>query len=114
MKCTKCQTDNQNDSRFCVKCGESLAIVKPIDDSIRRPSLANERYAKGKDSNLATIMSVFIPGLGQFYNGDVTKGLVMLVGAFILFATVIGYLAIWVWSITDSYQVAKGNRSLWK
>jgi len=123
MQCSKCQTDNQKDSRFCIDCGNPLAIVEPIDDGIRRSysansrsPLANKKYAQGKDSNLAVILSVFIPGLGQFYNGDILKGVVMLVGSiiFTFFLPPIGMVAFRVWSSVDGYQVAKGNQSLWK
>ena len=116
MKCPNCQTENQKDSKFCAGCGGSLAVVVPVDEGIRRSPSSIKRYAEGKDSNLAAIMSFIVPGLalGQFYNGDLLKGVVMFVGAVILSFTVIGYLAIWVWSIVDAYRVAKGSQSLWK
>jgi TM2 domain-containing membrane protein YozV len=114
MKCPKCQTENQKDSRFCTGCGGSLAVVTPIDDGIRSSPLVSGKYAQGKDPMLAAIMSFFIVGLGQLYNGDVLKGIVMFIGAIILAFTIIGFLAIWVWAIIDAYQVAKGNQSLWK
>ena len=112
MKCPKCQTENQKDSKFCINCGESLTIVTPIDEGIGSSPLT-KRYAQGKNPTLAAILSI-IPGLGQFYNGDIIKGVVVLVGVVILWSTIIGALGIWIWSIIDAYQVAKGNQSLWK
>jgi len=114
MKCPKCQTENQRDSKFCINCGASLAVIESVDKGIRPEK--GKRYAQGKDPTLAAILSGIIPGLalGQFYNGDILKGIVMLVGALILGWTVLGWLAIWVWSIVDAYQVAKGSQSLWK
>lgn len=116
MKCPQCQTENRIDSRFCVNCGTSLSVDVPLDEGIRgrTPSTA-KRYAQGKDPTIAAILSLILPGLaiGQFYNGDVLKGVVMLVGAIILSFTVLGYIAIWVWSIIDAYQVAKGDQNLW-
>lgn len=116
MKCSKCQTENKNDSKFCLSCGESLAVVTPIDDGIRKSPSSNKRYSQGKDPTLAAILSLILPGLalGQFYNGDTLKGVVTLVGALILSFTIIGFLCVWAWSIVDAYQVAKGNKSLWK
>lgn len=123
MKCPKCQTENRADSQFCVECGRSLNVVVRPDEGIRgpRPPSPARRYAQGKDPILAAILSFILPGIaiGQFYNGDVKKGLVMLVGAIILGSTGFKVLGIaiwvwpWVWSIIDAYQVAKGNRNLW-
>jgi TM2 domain-containing membrane protein YozV len=114
MKCSSCQTENQKDSRFCINCGESLVTIVPVDSGIRKPPLAVKRYAEGKNQTLAAVLSFFFTGLGQVYNGDVLKGITMFVGVLILSFTVIGALAIWAWSIVDAYQVAKGEKSLWK
>jgi hypothetical protein len=38
----------------------------------------------------------------------------MLVGALVLGWTIVGLIAIWVWSIVDAYQVAKGSQDLWR
>lgn len=116
MKCPQCQTENRADSHFCVECGTSLSVNVPPDEGIRgKASSTAKRYAQGKDPTLAAILSLILPGLaiGQFYNGDVLKGIVMLVGAIVLSFTILGYIGIWVWSIIDAYQVAKGERNLW-
>ncbi|MDZ8091723.1 MAG: zinc-ribbon domain-containing protein [Nostoc sp. DedQUE05] len=119
MKCPQCQTENRANSRFCINCGSSLNVNVSLDDGSRghRPPSTAKRYPQGKDPILAAILSFILPGIaiGQFYNGDVKKGLVMLVGAIILGSTdfkIMG-IAIWVWSVIDAYQVAKGNRNLW-
>ncbi len=116
MKCPKCQTDNQKDSKFCINCGESLSAIIPLDSGIRRSTVATKKYAEGKDASLAMILSGIFPGiaLGQFYNGDILKGLLMLAGTLFLGWTGLVLLGIWIWSIVDARQVAKGNKSLWK
>jgi TM2 domain-containing membrane protein YozV len=64
---------------------------------------------------LAAILSAVIVGVGQFYNGDVKKGAIMLVGAVILGAATAGalWLALAIWSAIDAYQVANGTGKMW-
>ncbi|MBE8968023.1 zinc ribbon domain-containing protein [Nostocales cyanobacterium LEGE 12452] len=119
MKCPQCQTENKAGSRFCISCGGSLQastspnVSNPPDDGIRGRSLRDKRFAQDKNPTIATLLSLLLAGLGQFYNGDMKKGLVMLIGGIILSFTVLGYLAILIWSMIDAYQVAKGEKSLW-
>ncbi|BAY66429.1 hypothetical protein NIES22_65680 [Calothrix brevissima NIES-22] len=115
MKCPKCQTENRQDSKFCVNCAEPLVIVAPVDEGFRRSSL-KKKYAQGKNPLLAGFLSLLIIGLGQVYNGDFWKGIVMFISAVILFAPTSGIasLLILVWSYRDAREVAKGNESLWK
>ncbi|MBD2462588.1 TM2 domain-containing protein [Oscillatoria sp. FACHB-1407] len=114
MKCPQCQTENKPDSQFCFNCGTPLKTFTAPDDSVRgRSSSSAKRYAQGKNPTIATVLSFLIVGVGQFYNGDAIKGVVMLVGAIVLSFTVVGSIGIWVWSMIDAYQVAKGNTSLW-
>jgi TM2 domain-containing membrane protein YozV len=69
--------------------------------------LVKEGY--GKNPVIAAILSFFIPGLGQVYNGEgFLKGLIYLI------ATLIGYLllvlpglVIWLYGIYNAYSTAK-------
>lgn len=78
-------------------------------------SQAGKRYASGKNPTLATVLSILVVGVGQFYNGDVKKGLVMLGGAIVggLFTYGIAWMGIAVWSAFDAYQVATGKSPVW-
>ena len=116
MKCPKCQAENRQDSRFCISCGESLVAVAPIDEGVRRSPLSAKKYAQNKSPVLAAVLCVLVTGLGQLYNGDIFKAVVMFVGAICLFVPTagIGSLTMLVWSVIDAYQVAKGNQTLWK
>ena len=74
-----------------------------------------KQYATGKNAAVAMILSLFIPGVGQFYNGDMKKGGIMLGAAVIFGALTAGlvWLAIAIWSAVDAYQVASGKSPLW-
>lgn len=78
-----------------------------------------ERNYVRKDPAVAVLLSVVVPGLGQFYNGDSKKGVVML-GAFCvsaLFAALLigipGVIGVWIWSVLDSHNVASGKARTW-
>lgn len=63
-----------------------------------------------KNPGLAAILSFFIPGLGQIYNGQIGKGLLIITLQAInalLCLVVIGFITgaiVWVWSIYDAYK----------
>jgi TM2 domain-containing membrane protein YozV len=75
-------------------------------------------YAVGKNPAVALILSLVIPGVGQFYNGDNKKGAIILGGYFvswILAAAVIGFVGVvgfWIWGMIDAYNVASGKSPL--
>ena len=107
MYCSQCGRENAQDATFCAGCGAAL----------RRAEVpaTGQRYVEGKSPGLALVMSLLIVGFGQFYNGDLKKGFLMLLGA------VIGGLAsasvLWwifaIWSAVDAYRVASRKVPLW-
>lgn len=68
---------------------------------------------KQKSEGLAAVLSFLIPGLGQIYNGEIGKGIGILVLAiilgilFFLLITVLVLLILWIWNIYDAYTTAK-------
>jgi len=66
-----------------------------------------------KNPVLAAILSFLINGLGQVYNGQVAKGLIIIVIQIInafLTTIFIGFFTgaiVFIWSIYDAYAVAK-------
>jgi TM2 domain-containing membrane protein YozV len=73
------------------------------------------RHPTGKNPVVAAVLSVFIVGVGQFYNGDSKKGAAMLIGALVLGVATAGllWLPIAIWSAFDAYQVANGTGKMW-
>lgn len=65
-----------------------------------------------KSPAVAVILSFFMSGLGQFYNGHVGKGLLFMLAQFvnlILMFFTIGFVTafvVWVWSMIDAHHSA--------
>lgn len=64
---------------------------------------------------LAAILSLILSGLGQIYNGQITKGVIFIVIQLInaaLTAVLIGWVLmpiVGLWAMIDAYLVARSN-----
>lgn len=66
-----------------------------------------------KKPGVAAVLSFFIPGLGQIYNGQIIMGLVLLPITVLFYALVVPGLAFHIWLIYDAYKSAETyNRKL--
>lgn len=92
--------------------GAAPAVNYPYQGR-RQPAM--KIYAESKTPILALIFSLVIVGLGQFYNGDVKKGFLMLGGAIVggLLSFTLLWWAFSIWSAIDAYRVAKRSIPLW-
>jgi TM2 domain-containing membrane protein YozV len=71
-------------------------------------------YVRRKDAGVATLLSFFLPGAGQLYNGQVGKGLAfLLVSLFVnlpLMLVGVGFLTglvTWIWGMIDAHASAE-------
>ncbi len=71
-------------------------------------------YVRRKDAGIATLLSFFLPGAGQIYNGQVGKGLAfLLVSIFVNFPLMfigVGFitgLITWIWAMIDAHSSAE-------
>jgi len=68
---------------------------------------------KGKSSGVAAVLSFLWCGLGQIYNGQIGKGIVMLIlygFSLLLVYILIGLVTtpiLWIWGIIDAYRTAE-------
>jgi len=75
--------------------------------------VTNTPYAiQAKNPAISLLVSFFVPGVGSMINGDVNRGVVILVGyivSCILVIVLIGFFGVigfWVWGMVDAYQGA--------
>ena len=70
-------------------------------------------YVAPKNPGLSLLASFFVPGLGSIINGDVARGIVIMVGYLVSWLLVIlvvglfGVFGFWVWGLVDAYQGAR-------
>lgn len=66
-----------------------------------------------KNPGLAAVLSFLITGLGQIYNGQIGKGIGLLIAAVVsaaLCTVIIGFVLlpiIWIYGIYDAYKTAE-------
>ena len=66
-----------------------------------------------KNPGIAAVLSVFWTGVGQIYNGQIIKGLILIVVQMInaaLMWVLIGFVTypiVWIWGIYDAYKTAE-------
>ncbi|WP_427888811.1 hypothetical protein ACQHIV_36110 [Kribbella sp. GL6] len=77
------------------------------------PPMMPMQQIKAKNPGLACVLSILVPGLGQFLNGDIGLGIGMFVVAGIAWFSllwVIGFLllpAVYIWSAVEAYNAAQ-------
>lgn len=66
-----------------------------------------------KNPGIAAVLSFFWTGVGQIYNGQLTKGIILVVVQMInslLMWVLIGFVTfpiVWIWGIWDAYKTAE-------
>ncbi|MCM2464772.1 hypothetical protein [Methanoculleus oceani] len=85
-------------------------------DAAERVSLADaiaaaevSRREKRKNPAIAAGLSLLFNGLGQAYNGQFIRGVLVLLGSLLgLFVMIVPGVAVWLWGGYDAYRTAKG------
>ncbi|MDO9045408.1 MAG: zinc-ribbon domain-containing protein [Methanobacteriaceae archaeon] len=106
----------QKETKFCSNCGAEIDKKAEICPKCGVRLMGNSQGQNlpvgPKNAGLAAVLSFLVVGLGQIYNGQVGKGLLLLVGALIsgvlmlVFIGFITWLIIWIYAIYDAYNTA--------
>lgn len=103
------------ETKYCSNCGSQIDVRAEIcpECGVRQAPPKTIKNNQEKNPALAALLSFLIVGLGQIYNGDVRRGVLLLIGAIIsaiLWLVVIGIIfsiIIWLYAIYDAYTGAK-------
>ena len=113
MYCQNCGSQLPDSAKFCDRCGAKVGADTERSNSNTEYNMASIMVNK-KSEALALILSLLIPGLVQIYNGQVSKGAMMIVAAivcavliFVFFPIGILYIVLWIYAMYDAFKDAK-------
>jgi len=95
--CSNCGAEINSKAEICPKCG--VRVATSLDQLTKSPGIA-------------AVLSFFWTGLGQIYNGEIGKGILLIVVQVInlgLMFVVIGFITfpiVWAYGIWDAYKTA--------
>lgn len=105
------------DEVYCTSCGEIIkeqAVICPHCGVRQRPVEEVESpQTEEKSPGLAAVASAIIPGLGQIYNGQILKGIILMIllgFSIALMAVGIGFLTafiVWIYAVYNAYNKAE-------
>lgn len=106
-------SSNATRTVFCRDCGseidERAEICPECGIRQKQPEYQQPAHSQ-KDPGIAAVASFFVPGLGQVYNGQIAKGIILGIVTIALAITGIGLLIaipMWIWLVYDAYKTAE-------
>ena len=100
------------DKVYCFSCGEVIKAEAEICPKCGVRQKINP-LCQMKNPGIAAIASFFFAGLGQIYNGEIGKGLLLIivqtVNVFLIFLFIgfFTYPIVWIYGIYDAYTTAE-------
>ncbi len=88
---------------------ELIRMAEPVSlkDAVAAAELS--RKERRKNPAMAAGLSLLFNGLGQAYNGQLGRGVLVLLGSLLgLFVLIVPGVAVWLWGGYDAYRTAKG------
>ncbi|MDP1551403.1 MAG: zinc ribbon domain-containing protein [Methanobacteriaceae archaeon] len=96
--CSNCGAEIDSKAEICPKCGVRQKGTYIIQE---------------KNPGVAAVLSALWVGLGQIYNGEIGKGILLMVVytiSAVLMVLIIGFITtpiLWVYGVYDAYNSAK-------
>ncbi|MGL4669799.1 MAG: zinc-ribbon domain-containing protein [Methanobacteriaceae archaeon] len=100
-------SESGKETKFCSNCGAEIDAKAEICPKcgVRASGISENQK---KEPILSTVLSFLIPGIGQIYNGQTVKGLILLVGYVMgIFLFFIPGIIVWAYGIYDAHKTAK-------
>lgn len=95
VHCPNCSVEIPSNLKFCTECGARI----PGADGYQ-PQEKNPLVAGG--------LSFILAGIGQIYNGQVTKGVILVLASLIcIWISGLLYLILWIFGMYDAYTTAQ-------
>src|SRR6266852_7684659 len=121
MFCSGCGRQMDAGEQFCPGCGlknpapQSTSMVASAGTGVAPAQIPAQQIivVAEKSPGLAAVLSFFWAGLGQIYNGEISKGIILLVCyavSCVLMAVVIGFVTtpiLWIYGMIDAYKTAE-------
>lgn len=102
------------DEQYCSSCGEPIKTEAEICTNCGVRQKSDEQpQTQVKNPGIAAVLSFLFTGLGQIYNGQIAKGIALIVVQAIniaLMFVVIGfftYFIVWIYGLYDAYKTAE-------
>ncbi|WP_255149353.1 zinc ribbon domain-containing protein [Halorarius halobius] len=109
--CRNCGAVISEEAEICPECGvrQRDPPKSSIDETV-------EELFEGGNPFVAALLSALFPGLGQIYNRELEKGLVVIVASIlaafsmVFLVGIVLFPAVWLYAIYDAYTVADRQR----
>ena len=117
--CFNCGEAYKENAVVCSNCGrpapqESKEQENGKNEQTENENINAEQVYTGtkkpvqiKSTFFALLLSFFIPGLGQVYNGKFWKGIFFMIAIFAGAFFIIPGIIIWIWGLYDAYTEAE-------
>lgn len=87
--CTSCGSPIMNNNRFCTNCGVKTSnSLSNTEDSYNGIVVRDDKEVRYHNPLLSALLSFFLLCFGQFYNGQILKGIIfVLILYFLIMST---------------------------